>query len=62
MQAGDVISLGTFAGEKKIVAGDIVELEAEKIGVLRNRVVAARTPWSNFPADAATGAMVRRSG
>ena len=41
MEAGDVISLGTFAGHKKIREGDILELEIERIGVLRNRVLRA---------------------
>ena len=53
MQAGDIISLGTFAGDKVIRAGDVVELEVEGIGVLRNRVVASKTPWSNFAVDKA---------
>ena len=47
MEAGDIIALGTFAGEKKIVAGDVVELEVDKIGTLRNRVVQPNTPWPN---------------
>jgi 2-keto-4-pentenoate hydratase/2-oxohepta-3-ene-1,7-dioic acid hydratase in catechol pathway len=59
MQAGDIISLGTFAGDKVIRAGDLVELEVERIGVLRNRVVASKTPWSNFAADKPTGPLVR---
>jgi 2-keto-4-pentenoate hydratase/2-oxohepta-3-ene-1,7-dioic acid hydratase in catechol pathway len=59
MQAGDIISLGTFAGDKVIRAGDLVELEVERIGVLRNRVVASKTPWTNFAADKPTGPLVR---
>jgi 2-keto-4-pentenoate hydratase/2-oxohepta-3-ene-1,7-dioic acid hydratase in catechol pathway len=59
MEAGDIIALGTFAGEKKIVAGDVVELTVEKIGTLRNRVVQANAPWPNFAADAPTGPLVR---
>ena len=43
-----MISLGTFAGDKEIKAGDTVELEIEKIGVLRNRVVPAKAAWRNF--------------
>jgi 2-keto-4-pentenoate hydratase/2-oxohepta-3-ene-1,7-dioic acid hydratase in catechol pathway len=59
MEAGDIISLGTFAGEKKIVAGDVVELEVERIGVLRNRVVEGKQPWRNFAADKPTGPLVK---
>lgn len=59
MEAGDIISLGTFAGDKKIVAGDIVELEVEKIGVLRNKVVASKEPWRSFAAGTPTGPLVR---
>jgi 2-keto-4-pentenoate hydratase/2-oxohepta-3-ene-1,7-dioic acid hydratase in catechol pathway len=59
MEAGDVISLGTFAGDKRIVAGDVVELEVEGIGVLRNRVVAARHPWRNFTAEEPTGPLIK---
>jgi 2-keto-4-pentenoate hydratase/2-oxohepta-3-ene-1,7-dioic acid hydratase in catechol pathway len=59
MQAGDIISLGTFAGDKEIHAGDTVELEIEKIGVLRNRVVAAKAPWLNFAEGTPTGSLVK---
>jgi 5-oxopent-3-ene-1,2,5-tricarboxylate decarboxylase/2-hydroxyhepta-2,4-diene-1,7-dioate isomerase len=59
MFAGDVISLGTFAGDKEIHAGDTVELEIEKIGVLRNRVVAAKAPWRNFAEGVPTGPLVK---
>ena len=59
MEAGDVISLGTFAGHKELKAGDLVELEIEKIGVLRNRVVACREKWANFATDQRTGPMVK---
>jgi 2,4-diketo-3-deoxy-L-fuconate hydrolase len=58
MQAGDIISLGTFAGDKKIVAGDVVELDIERIGTLRNRVVESKKPWRNF-ATTATGPFVK---
>jgi 2,4-didehydro-3-deoxy-L-rhamnonate hydrolase len=60
MEAGDVISLGTFAGDKQIVAGDVVEREIEKIGTLRNNVVAATTKWSNFAEGVPTGPLVRQ--
>jgi 2-keto-4-pentenoate hydratase/2-oxohepta-3-ene-1,7-dioic acid hydratase in catechol pathway len=59
MQAGDIISLGTFAGDKKISAGDVVELEVERIGTLRNRVVASKGAWNNFSTDKATGPLVK---
>jgi 2-keto-4-pentenoate hydratase/2-oxohepta-3-ene-1,7-dioic acid hydratase in catechol pathway len=61
MEAGDVISLGTFAGDKQIVAGDTVELEVERIGVLRNRVVAAQHGWRNFADGVPTGPLVREA-
>jgi 2-keto-4-pentenoate hydratase/2-oxohepta-3-ene-1,7-dioic acid hydratase in catechol pathway len=37
---GDVISTGTPEGMKPVVPGDVMEVEVEKIGVLRNKVVA----------------------
>ncbi|WP_395711869.1 fumarylacetoacetate hydrolase family protein [Reyranella sp.] len=61
MEAGDVISLGTFAGDKQLAAGDTVELEVAGIGVLRNRVVAARQEWRNFAAGVATGPLVKET-
>jgi 2,4-didehydro-3-deoxy-L-rhamnonate hydrolase len=59
MQAGDIISLGTFAGEKTIRAGDTIELEVERIGTLRNRVVASKQAWGNFSAEKPTGPLVK---
>jgi 2-keto-4-pentenoate hydratase/2-oxohepta-3-ene-1,7-dioic acid hydratase in catechol pathway len=59
MEAGDVISLGTFAGDKQIGAGDVVELEIERIGTLRNNVVAAPAKWSSFAEGVPTGPLVR---
>jgi len=59
MEPGDVISLGTFAGFKRLRAGDDVELEIERIGTLRNPVVAAKRPWRNFAEGEATGPLVR---
>lgn len=59
MQAGDIISLGTFAGEKAIHAGDVVELEVERIGTLRNRVIASKAAWNNFATGQATGPLVK---
>jgi 2-keto-4-pentenoate hydratase/2-oxohepta-3-ene-1,7-dioic acid hydratase in catechol pathway len=40
MEEGDIIATGTPAGISPIVPGDTVEVEVEKIGVLRNPVVA----------------------
>ena len=37
---GDVITTGTPEGMKPVVPGDVMEVEVERIGVLRNRVVA----------------------
>jgi len=59
MEPGDVISLGTFAGNKRIVAGDEVALIIDRIGTLTNRVVAAKAPWRNFAEGVATGPAVR---
>jgi 2,4-diketo-3-deoxy-L-fuconate hydrolase len=61
MEAGDVISLGTFAGDKQIVAGDTVELEIERIGTLKNSVVTAPAPWPSFAEGAPTGPLVRQT-
>src|SRR5215469_7413585 len=33
MEAGDVISLGTYSGNKRLAAGDVVEMETDRIGV-----------------------------
>ena len=38
LEEGDVIATGTPAGVSPIVSGDIVEVEVEKIGILRNPV------------------------
>lgn len=40
LEAGDVIATGTPAGVGPIAPGDVVEIEIEGIGVLRNDVVA----------------------
>src|SRR5260370_35691952 len=40
---GDVIAMGTPAGVGPLIAGDVVEVSVEGIGVLRNPVHAA--PW-----------------
>jgi 2,4-diketo-3-deoxy-L-fuconate hydrolase len=59
MEAGDVISTGTFSGYKKLEAGDVVELEIERIGILRNEVVASEEQWPNFTMDKPTGPLIR---
>jgi len=41
LEPGDLISTGTPAGVGNLVPGDVVEVEIEGIGVLRNPVVAA---------------------
>ena len=40
LEEGDIIATGTPAGVSPIVPGDMVEVEVEKIGVLRNPVIA----------------------
>jgi 2-keto-4-pentenoate hydratase/2-oxohepta-3-ene-1,7-dioic acid hydratase in catechol pathway len=42
LEPGDVISTGTPAGVGPVKPGDVVEVSIEGIGVLRNRIVAAR--------------------
>jgi 2-keto-4-pentenoate hydratase/2-oxohepta-3-ene-1,7-dioic acid hydratase in catechol pathway len=59
LEAGDVISLGTYSGDKQIRAGDVVELDTDKIGVLRNRVVKAKAEWASFATGKPTGPMVK---
>jgi 2-keto-4-pentenoate hydratase/2-oxohepta-3-ene-1,7-dioic acid hydratase in catechol pathway len=39
LEVGDIISTGTPAGVGNLAPGDVVEVEIEGIGVLRNRVV-----------------------
>jgi 2-keto-4-pentenoate hydratase/2-oxohepta-3-ene-1,7-dioic acid hydratase in catechol pathway len=59
MEAGDIISLGTYSGHKRLAAGDTVELEIDRIGTLRNKVVANATPWRSFASETPTGPLVR---
>ena len=40
LEEGDIIATGTPAGISPIVPGDTVEVEVEKIGILRNPVIA----------------------
>jgi 2-keto-4-pentenoate hydratase/2-oxohepta-3-ene-1,7-dioic acid hydratase in catechol pathway len=40
LEPGDVIATGTPAGVAPIRVGDVVEVEVEGVGVLRNRVEA----------------------
>jgi 2-keto-4-pentenoate hydratase/2-oxohepta-3-ene-1,7-dioic acid hydratase in catechol pathway len=42
LEAGDVIYTGTPGATRAMKAGDLVEVEIEGVGVLRNRVTAAR--------------------
>jgi len=39
LMPGDIISTGTPKGVARIKHGDIVEVEIEKIGILRNPVI-----------------------
>ena len=39
LMAGDIVSTGTPSGVGPMKHGDVVEVEIEKIGVLRNSVV-----------------------
>ena len=39
LETGDVIATGTPAGIGPMVAGDVVEIEVEGIGILRNPVI-----------------------
>jgi 2-keto-4-pentenoate hydratase/2-oxohepta-3-ene-1,7-dioic acid hydratase in catechol pathway len=39
LEEGDIILTGTPSGVGQLHHGDIIEIEIEKIGVLRNRVV-----------------------
>jgi 2-keto-4-pentenoate hydratase/2-oxohepta-3-ene-1,7-dioic acid hydratase in catechol pathway len=40
LEPGDVISTGTPAGVGNLAVGDVVEIEIDGIGILRNEVVA----------------------
>ena len=40
LEEGDIIATGTPSGVSPIIAGDTVEIEIEKIGVLKNPVIA----------------------
>ena len=42
LEEGDIIATGTPAGVSPIVSGDTVEVEVERIGVLKNPVVSER--------------------
>ncbi len=46
LEPGDVIATGTPLGVGPLAAGDLVEVELEGIGVLRNRVVAGDAAWT----------------
>ncbi|MCL2626293.1 MAG: fumarylacetoacetate hydrolase family protein [Cystobacterineae bacterium] len=38
---GDMVAMGTFAGVGPIIAGDVVEVDIENVGILQNPVIAA---------------------
>ena len=44
LEEGDIIATGTPAGVSPLVPGDIVEVEVEKIGILKNPVIAEVMP------------------
>jgi 5-oxopent-3-ene-1,2,5-tricarboxylate decarboxylase / 2-hydroxyhepta-2,4-diene-1,7-dioate isomerase len=44
LEPGDVILSGTPANSRPVVPGDLVEVEVEGLGTLRNRIVAGPTP------------------
>jgi 5-oxopent-3-ene-1,2,5-tricarboxylate decarboxylase / 2-hydroxyhepta-2,4-diene-1,7-dioate isomerase len=44
LEPGDIISTGTPEGIAPIYPGDVVEVEIEKIGILRNRVEKKKAP------------------
>ena len=51
LQPGDVIYTGTPGSTRAMKPGDVVEVEIEGIGVLRNRIVAARGERPGEPPD-----------
>lgn len=44
LRPGDLIAMGTPEGVSAVVAGDVMEVEIEKLGVLRNPVVSEAPP------------------
>lgn len=44
LRPGDLIAMGTPEGVGPVVAGDVMEVEIEQLGVLRNRVVKEAAP------------------
>jgi 2-keto-4-pentenoate hydratase/2-oxohepta-3-ene-1,7-dioic acid hydratase in catechol pathway len=48
LNPGDLIATGTPAGVSKMSAGDVVEVEIEGIGVLRNPISNGQGPQSKF--------------
>jgi 2-keto-4-pentenoate hydratase/2-oxohepta-3-ene-1,7-dioic acid hydratase in catechol pathway len=49
IRAGEVFGSGTVGGgsgmeqDRKLAVGDVIELEVERLGLLRNRIVAPTT-------------------
>ena len=60
VRAGEVFGSGTVAGgsgaeqDRTLAPGDVVELEVERIGVLRNRIVASSDATGSGPRDELT--------
>jgi 2-keto-4-pentenoate hydratase/2-oxohepta-3-ene-1,7-dioic acid hydratase in catechol pathway len=63
LEPGDVIMTGTPAGVGPLLAGDVVEVEVEGVGVLRNPVVSQLTAVSSrLPLPASETVQVRSGG
>jgi len=50
LEPGDVILTGTPAGSRPVVPGDVIEVEIERIGRLRNEIVEAERPLAAYGA------------
>lgn len=59
LEPGDLIATGTPPGVGRLESGDIVEVEIEGIGVLRNRAVSS-APCLSHPINAPTGKMLSK--
>jgi 2-keto-4-pentenoate hydratase/2-oxohepta-3-ene-1,7-dioic acid hydratase in catechol pathway len=44
LRPGDLVAMGTPEGVSPVVPGDVMEVEIERLGVLRNRVVKEPAP------------------
>ena len=56
LEVGDVISTGTPSGVGNLAVGDVVEIEIENIGTLRNSVI-ARPPGGSLAPPNGTGSL-----